>query len=214
MSLYEAFQNVISSLGMTELAHPIFDHAPICIRFQIGENGAEVYRKQSGRGFSVNPDYVKACLNRSIRIYDSLRTPPDILVIEGYLYEDDTTEAFVSSVRSATDLPQPDEMKCEICRDEEDAFEHVFLFWKLNDFQPNKVLKEIIQADLGSGNYFLTSSVYFVSMDDTVLFHLYDDRGADLAAGKKETIQYIYQNLNEWVVDYDREKMERIFNSL
>ncbi len=213
MFLYEAFQNVISSLGMTELTHPIFYHAPICIRFHIGENGAEVYRKQSGHGSSVNPDYVKACLNRSIKIYDSLRTPPDLLVIEGYLYEDETTEDFISSVISATDLPQPNEMKSEICHDE-DALVHVFLFWKLNDFQPNKVLKEIIQADLGSGNYFLTSSVYFVSINDAVLFHLYDDRGADLAAGKKETIQYIYQNLNAWVVDYDREKMERVFNSL
>ena len=89
----------------------------------------------------------------------------------------------------------------------------MYLFWKRNGFQSDKVLEEIIRADLGSGNNFLTSSVHFVCVKDHVLFHLYDDRGADLVADKKETIQHIYRSFHDWISDFDRDKIERIFNT-
>ena len=90
----------------------------------------------------------------------------------------------------------------------------MFLLWNLNNFKPNKLLEEIIKADLGSGNYFLTSSVYFICKEDNVLFHLYDNRGADLVTDKKEKIQHIYHRLNELILDYDRERIDNIFKIL
>ena len=212
MSLYASFQKVIASLGMTELTHPIFYHSPIGIRFDIGENGNEVYIDKLNDAFSVNPDYVNACLDRSTKIYGSLKTAPDLLAIESYLCKEETIEGFISSVVSAADLPQPHEIKSEICHGEEDLV-HVYLFWKRNGFQSDKVLEEIIRADLGSGNNFLTSSVHFVCVKVHVLFHLYDDRGADLVADKKETIQHIYRSFHDWISDFDRDKIERIFNT-
>ena len=213
MNLYKSFQSVISSLGITELIHPIFYNCPIGIRFNIGDNGNEVYIDKDDEEFSANPQYITACLDRSLKIYDSLKSKPDLLVIEGYLYENETVESFILSVVSATELPQPNEIKSELTRDDEDEFIHVFLLWNLNDFNPNKLSEEIIKADLGSGNFFLSSSVYFVCTKDNVLFHLYDDRGADLIAGKKEKIQHIYYELNDLILDYDREKIDNIFKA-
>ena len=213
MSLYESFQSVISSFGMKELTHPIFYNCPIGIRFNIGDNGNEVYIDKDNDEFSMNPNYVTTCLERGLKIYASLKSKPDILSTEGYLYENETVEDFISSVLSATDLPKPNEIKSELIHDDEDEFIHVFLLWKLNKFNPNKLLEEIIKADLGSGNFFLTSSVYFVCTKDNVLFHLYDDRGADLVADKKEKIQHIYYELNDLILDYDREKIDKIFNT-
>ncbi len=212
MSIFESFKKVIASLGMEQLTHSIFYNSPIGIRFNIGDNGNEVYIDKSGKELLVNPNYVIACLERSLKIYHSLKSRPDLLIIEGYLCENETIEEFISSVVSATDLPQPNEIKNEIIHDDEDELIHVFLLWNLNDFKPNKILEEIIKADLGSRNYFLTSSVYFVCTNDNVLFHLYDDRGADLVANKKENIQHIYHKLNDLILDYDREKIDSIFN--
>ena len=212
MSIYESFKKVIASLGMEELTHPIFYNSPIGIRFNIGDNCNEVYIDKLGKELLVNPNYIMACLERSLKIYHSLKSEPDLLAIEGYLCKEETIEGFISSVVSAADLPQPHEIKSEICHGEEDLV-HVYLFWKQNGFQPDKVLEEIIRADLGSGNNFLTSSVHFVCVKDHVLFHLYDDRGADLVADKKETIQHIYRSFHDWISDFDRDKIERIFNT-
>ena len=213
MSLYASFKKVITSLGMDELTHPIFYNSPIGIRFNIGDNGSEVYIDKSGEEFSVNSNYVTACLERSLKIYHSLKSGPDLLAIAGYLCENETVENFISSIVSATDLTQPNEIKSEIIHDDEDEFIHVFLFWNLNDFKPHNILEEIITADLGSGNNFLTSAVYFICTNDNVLFHLYDDRGADLVADKKEKIQHFYYELNDLILDYDREKIDDIFKT-
>lgn len=214
MSIYESFKKVIASLGMEELTHPIFYNSLIGIRFNIGDNGNEVYIDKSEEELSVNPKYVTACSERSLKIYHSLKSQPDILVIEGYLCDNETAEDFISSVISATDLPQPNETKSETIHDDEDEFIHMFLLWNLNNFKPDKLLEEIIKADLGSGNYFLTSSVYFICKEDNVLFHLYDNRGADLVTDKKEKIQHIYHRLNELILDYDRERIDNIFKIL
>lgn len=197
---------------MKELTHPIFYNCPIGIRFNIGDNnGIDPYLEKPDGELLANPQYITTCLDRSLKIYNSLKSKPDLLVIEGYLYDNETIENFISSVVSATDLPKPNEIKSELTHDDEDEFIHVFLLWNLNDFNPNKLLEEIIKADLGSGNFFLTSSVYFVCTNDNILFHLYDDRGADLVTDKKEKIQHIYHKLNDLILDYDREKADNIF---
>ena len=213
MSIYDSFKKVISSLGMEQLTHPIFYNSPIGIRFNIGDNGNEVYIEQSDEEFSANPNYISACLERSLKIYHSLEMEPNLLVIDGYLYENETAEDFISSVVSDTDLPQPNEIKSEITHDDQAECIHVFLLWNINDFNPSKLLEEIIKADIGTGNDFLTSSVYFVCTNDNVLFHLYDDRGADLVTDKKEKIQHIYYELNDLILDYDREKIDDIFKA-
>lgn len=209
MSLFESFQNVLRAFGMEKITHPLFYNAKIALRFDIGGNGNDVYVEDS----IVNPEYVNACFERVIQIFARLKTKPDLLVIDGYIYENETVEHFVSSVIAATDLPQPDEINCErVCEDEAE-FDHIFLCWKSSGFNPNKLFREIILADLGSGHHFLTSSVYFVSTKDNVLFHLYDDRGADLIAEKKENLCQIYQELNHFILEHDRAKIDATFRT-
>ena len=121
MSIYESFKKVIASLGMEEPTHPIFYNSPIGIRFNIGDNGNDVYVDKSGEKFAVNPNYIVACLERSLNIYNSLNNEPNLLAIEGYLCENESVEDFISSVVSATDLPQPNEIKSKLTYDDEDV---------------------------------------------------------------------------------------------
>ncbi|MBQ2328753.1 MAG: DUF3885 domain-containing protein, partial [Oscillospiraceae bacterium] len=43
------------------------------------------------------------------------------------------------------------------------------------------------------------------------LYHVYDDRGADLAAASVETLRPIYHRLNDWLLDNDRAAMDDLF---
>lgn len=199
LSLYALFEGVLQSLGMQCVTHPLFYNAKFALRFDIGNNGNDVYLRRK-----MNPRYAEACLSRAKQIYGALKSQPDLLVIDGSLWEWETAEEFVSAVLSATKLPLPHEIN---------TGKGNFLLWKLQDFQPDGLLSAIIAADLGSGNYFLTSSVYFVCTKDNVLFHLYDDRGADLAAAKKETIRHIYNELNDLILDYDQNQIDAIFKN-
>lgn len=211
MSLLKSFQDVLLSFGLKEITHPLFYNSKIAIRFNIGENGNEVYVGLTDEDSLVNPQYVNACFERAKQVYSRLRNEPDLLVIDGYIEE--SAERFISSVMCATGLWEPDEKKYERTFQDEAAATHIILCWKLNDFNPDKLIREIILADLGGGNHFLTSSVYFVCTDDHVLFHLYDDQGADLIADKKETICHIYEDMNYYILDHDRERIDAIFKT-
>src|SRR5699024_3600191 len=44
-----------------------------------------------------------------------------------------------------------------------------------------------------------------------MLYHLYDDRGLDLVAKDKNKLYPLYETFNDWILDYDREAIGRIF---
>ena len=62
---------------------------------------------------------------------------------------------------------------------------------------------------------FVGNSMFFriSCADDNVLFHLYDDRGTDLCAEKTENISHIYHDLNDLILEYDKEKIDSIFKA-
>jgi len=44
-----------------------------------------------------------------------------------------------------------------------------------------------------------------------MIYHLYDDRGCDVIASNKENLRPLYEELNDWILDYDREQIDTIF---
>jgi hypothetical protein len=47
------------------------------------------------------------------------------------------------------------------------------------------------------------------------MLHLYVDRGLDIISPDKNTLMPLYQELNAWILDYDREQIdERFFDFL
>lgn len=53
--------------------------------------------------------------------------------------------------------------------------------------------------------------IYFVNIDKKLIFHMYDDRGLDVVSADKETLRPIYKKHNDWILDYDREQIDKQF---
>ncbi|MNL16190.1 hypothetical protein D3C87_1372190 [compost metagenome] len=73
-----------------------------------------------------------------------------------------------------------------------------------NDFSSRK-------PRLDDNSIFTNKEVYFINIDTKLIFHMYDDRGLELIAADKESLRPIYQKYNEWILNYDREKIETLF---
>ena len=80
------------------------------------------------------------------------------------------------------------------------------------------ILRAIGHTDFSSrqprldNNWFFTSKeVYFINIDKKLIFHMYDDRGLDIVSADKETLRPIYNKHNDWILDYDREQIDRQF---
>ena len=214
-NLQEGVSDALRRIGMPVLEHPIFYNAPVGIRFEIGGE-EEVYIggwHDGGRNL-VNKKYLKGAFDRAKAIYDHLPHRPDILRIDTYPGTGAGVETDVLKKVLKMGLPDPQEQKTEdfLPAGEKDTIVRCQLYWDISKslFSPDSLLREIIRADFG-GISGLVSNVFFINAGDAVLFHLYDDRGADLVAADKEMLRPIYDRYNQWVLDYDRLKIETLF---
>ncbi|WP_045521067.1 DUF3885 domain-containing protein [Neobacillus niacini] len=79
------------------------------------------------------------------------------------------------------------------------------------------LLKAICYEDFAHSSTILKNNqesgyeIYFVNLTKKIIFHLYDDRGCDILAADKEDIRYLYEEFNDWILDYDRKRIDHLF---
>jgi len=56
-----------------------------------------------------------------------------------------------------------------------------------------------------------SKEIHFVNISKRLIFNMYDDRGLDIVATDKETLRPIYEKHNDWILDYDREQIDKQF---
>jgi len=88
---------------------------------------------------------------------------------------------------------------------------------KKNEFKYLHLLKSISYEDFVHPSTILKSNpesgydIYFINLTKKVIYHLYDDRGCDILAAEKETIRFLYDEYNDWILDYDRKEIDSLF---
>lgn len=179
-SLFNAFSKIVQAIGMHELKHPIFYNSPIGIRFKIGGDESIYLNDVHSEKYIANPSYISAAFVRAKTIYTNLPRKPDILRIDGYP-DESSMQKEIQTFYHIGNMPLPHEQVVKPFQwDEEDeTVSQLQLYWNLEKilFTPDKLLQEIIKADIGSYNGFV-SNVYFADTHNSIIFHIYDDRGA------------------------------------
>ena len=103
--LAEDFDTILHNLGMAWLEHPLFHHAPVAIRFEIGGDEPVylecTYSDENTEKLTPNPAYVQGALERAIMIYRNLPAPPGILRIDGYP-EEKPVESLLTAIQQAS----------------------------------------------------------------------------------------------------------------
>ena len=185
-SLRDCFEKSIQRIGLKTLPCAVFYMAPYGIRFQIGGD-EEIYL---GDHRKPNGAYIENAVDRALKIYVQLPAAPDILRI------DDCPNLSIPG------LPKPDQIVGNSS------------YWSIPK-EPvflRKLFREIVKAEIDStGIENLVSNVYFLNSRKDVLFHLYDDRGADVVAADKEILRHLYESCKDWILDYNREKIDLLF---
>lgn len=81
---------------------------------------------------------------------------------------------------------------------------------KVSDLRYMPLLKAICNNDTGYKPA-IHYDVFFISLKNKTIFHVYDDRGCDLVATSPEDIRHMYDTHNAWILDYDRDKIDQVF---
>ena len=180
-TLSDCFEKSMQRIGLKTLPCAVFYSVPYGTRFQIGGD-EDIYL---GDHRKPNGAYTENAVDRAMQIYSRLPAAPDILRIDE------------CPNLSIPGLPKPDQTV---------GNSSYWIIPKEPAFL-RKLFREIVKAEIDStGIENLVSNVYFLNSRKDVLFHLYDDRGADVVAVDKEILRPLYESCKERILDYDRKK--------
>lgn len=209
------FENVLQTLkiiGNERLQLPIFYESPIALRFETGDPSLDIFLDET----HLNPKYLRSSLWRTSFLYEKT-APFDTLLWVLYRTPDLDTDVdeIIDRFCRLTHLPAPAEVyEQNVTTAAEEPMTRILLFWDMQQTPPRipPLLEEITSCDFKNlGFRELSSAVFFFDTKRHLLFHPYDDRGADVVAETPEDIRFLYEDCQNWLLDYDLERMKTIF---
>lgn len=202
----------LQKIGNDRLQLPIFYESPVSLRFETGDPTLEIFLDET----HLNPRYLKSAQWRTSYLYEKT-APFDTLLWVLYRtpeLDTDMDEIIEKFCRLAC-LPAPAEVyQQEVTTAAEEPMTRILLFWDMEQTPPQiaPLLEAITSCDFkGLGFRELSSAVFFFNTEKHLLFHPYDDRGVDVVAEKTEDIRFLYKDCQNWLLDYDIERMKQTF---
>jgi hypothetical protein len=196
--LKERVSAAAERIGLNKIGPPVFNNTPFGIRFEIGAGSPYSFLRVP------NGKYIGEALQRAYTIYRMIPGRFDTLLWTLYPNGDKNEKKLLSRFCAIAGLNKPQERyQVMLTLDEEpdERFEAVQCYWDILSHPVNikKLLEAVIRADIG-GFRELASSVYLFNTDLYVLYHLYDDRGLDVAAESRDLPALLYKKCGDWVL--------------
>ncbi|HEL2685812.1 TPA: DUF3885 domain-containing protein [Streptococcus suis] len=186
--------------GEHQLVGPFFYATPLALKFEIGPaEEAETLPQKV---------YLDRAYARAVELLEQASSAYDYVLLSLLRQEDRDIDTYLwhfSSKFNFDKVPEPELIEVEDWTGDVLVFER-YLF-SVADQDLNALLREIIKADHGGFNY-LSSSVFFLSSKEKVIYHCYDDRGVDIAVVDDDKRRQLFTDCQDLLFDYDMEEME------
>lgn len=197
-----------------ELRPPLFYSWDIGIRFELGVEWKREYN------WPNNP-YILGCYKRAITLFEALHSPKDDIYVVMDVNDFERGKNIKLKLKNFPPYVEKSllyRLKHQIKpyifpEDDEECLYKTHRFTlkcKTADFKYIPLLKAICNQDLGLRPS-IFHRVYFININKKTIFHVYDDRGCDLLAISPETIRDVYKKYSDWILDYDRNEIEKVF---
>ena len=181
--------------------HPLYQTYPWALRFELG-----IY------DLDDTAEYVRSAKDRGRRIWDRVfDAEDDILVI----FDTTPDRALKQELKPCQMQRIRTRRTCPIPGRAEPEGEPTFFYRHLyrapaKDIPFDAILKRIAEENpVIGGTWRYESAVYFYNRTKKLLFHPYDDRGADLLGPDRESLRPYYEELHDLLLEWNREDMDR-----
>jgi hypothetical protein len=198
-----------------ELRPPLFYNWDIGIRFKLGVD-------YDFKNIYENCPYLEGVYSRAVTLFKSLHSPQDDIYIVVDVNDFADGKTYKNKLKIFSKYVKE---KSALFKLQQDTLPYIFpegdvegeyktnrfsLKCKASDLKYTPMLKAICNQDMGiRPNIF--HMVYFINIKNNTIFHVYDDRGCDLLATTPDAIRDIYEKYNVWILNYDRDKIDKVF---
>lgn len=190
---------------------PLFYGNKFSLRFELG-----------GDISTDNIARVEQATERSCAIFQTISNANDsqFLIVEAIGARGASTDELPDFLQQFIDIPVQDLFGVteEELKDEDDDELSRFRYVARIDNSSLRVrnlfrAKIVAELPFNESEPSFHQRCFLINCSTAVCFHIYDDRGLDVVAPEKELLQRAYEQHNEWLLDHDRKRMNRIFAS-
>jgi len=197
------------------LESPLFYNAPIGIRFELGVDYGNVEQAA----------YLANVQLRSAMIFDEIFDEDSniLLVInsfrsvEPYFDMNQGEEVFPKYIKNKNILSNLDCVETDVLDEETrdlcGTSRQYILKCKKKDIDYNRIVIAKSHMDFVIEPY-ISDEVFFINTDKHIIYYMYNDYGLDVVSEAVRSLIDIYIKFNNWILDYDRAKIQRIFEDL
>lgn len=190
-------------LDENPLVGPFFYKTPLALRFEIGPEADAIYLPEEA--------YLEKAYQRAVRLLNLASSSYDYLIFSQFPHEDRDWDVDLADFMTRFGFgqaPQPEFLEVTDLIGDVYTWRRYLFPVTTQDLKP--ILREIVKVYRHlDGLRYLAASVTFLSSRDQVLYHCYDDRGADIAAVSNQTRRALFTFCHDLLFDYDMEEMKR-----
>ena len=192
--------------GLT-IRKPLFYNWDKGLRFdlQVGETGTE--------------EYFLEVVNRANTLFQAAFNPEDVVYFVLYDYKSKRSRIRFSNYgfKQIKDLRRNEISYSKLRQlyypdDRLDIWNTAVLKLTTDRINFKNILTAIGHTDFPSRQPGIGQEIYFININKKLIFNMYDHRGLDIMAADIETLRPIYKKFNDWILDYDREQIDRIMD--
>ncbi|MGF1868233.1 DUF3885 domain-containing protein [Enterovibrio norvegicus] len=203
----------------TKLEKPLFYKNKFALRFELGP--ADISSWTDSKREAINEDYFRIAANRATSIYRSAFSQNDEMKICYQIFSDGRqkirkSDYFFKLFGKLSGKPMAFSDHRDIYRDDLEYKRYCIKRVTISDvytqdIDEGKVISTLINSDFGCRGPSLHGQLFFVNSTRGLVFHIYDDRGMDIASDSKQALESIYHEQNSLLLDYDRDYMDSLF---
>ena len=203
------------------LEQPLFYNNIFLLRFEIGPAEAEIWTDFDND--RLNEEYFDIALTRSESIFDACFSPLDNISISYQIFSYGRQKIKKGNFifKQINNIKDRDILFTKHRDIHLDTLEYKCQFWhrvtisnlKTQDINVKNLLKASVNTDFSRFRQpAIKGECFFINHSKGIVLLLYDDRGMDVVASEKESLLDLYKIHNDWILDYDRELIDRIFS--
>lgn len=210
------YQYITKNFYGYNLSVPAFYQWDIGLRFELSP--PELYQFKEGPGYIYNEEYFKVVTNRATDLYSSIMEEDDQLFIV-YQRPSWNRQRIRKYNHVFQNIGKLDHSKIQYKTLKRFYDSNWFIpTWKRAIVKSNagmvnfqNILQGIANHDFPDRKPYIEGEVFFVNTTKHLILNMYDDRGLDIISKDKKTLLPLYNGFNDWILDYDREKIDTVF---
>lgn len=189
-----------------KIKSPLFPNWPIGLRFNL----------QMGETYT--DEYFEEVFRRATALFEASFKPTDTIYLVLQERTDKRGKIRFSNFcfHTSHDLHKDDVMYSKVFKlydatDKAEIWNVAVIKLRVGRVNYQQILRAISVLDFPTrqprtdNKGFLTNKqIFFLNKDKNLIYHMYDDRGLDIVASKKETILPLYREFNDWILECNR----------